>query len=237
MEQTQQLSKPAFSVEGFENAQRVAVMLSKSSLIPKEFQNNVQNTMIALEMSYRIGASPLMVMQNLYIVHGKPSWSSTFMISAINSCGRFAPLRFELTGQDMDMRCVAWTTEKGKGERIEGPPVTMKMAKAEGWIDKNGSKWKTMPELMIRYRAATFFARMYCPEITMGMHTREEVMDIEYTEVKPDAGQKDKEAERIALLINDAKTVEELQELAEFVPENQLDLFTVKMDELKAVAQ
>ena len=237
MEQTQQLSKPAFSVEGFEHAQRVAVMLSKSSLIPKEFQNNVQNTMIALEMSYRIGASPLMVMQNLYIVHGKPSWSSTFMISAINSCGRFAPLRFELTGQDMDMRCVAWTTEKGKGERIEGPPVTMKMAKAEGWIDKNGSKWKTMPELMIRYRAATFFARMYCPEITMGMHTREEVMDIEYTEVKPDAGQKDKEAERIALLINDAKTVEELQELAEFVPENQLDLFTVKMDELKAVAQ
>lgn len=243
MEQTQQLTKSpaesAFSLETFEHAQRVALMLSKSSLIPKEFQNNVQNVMIALEMANRIGASPLMVMQNLYIVHGKPSWSSTFMISAINSCGRFDPLRFDVKGEGMEMECVAWTTIKGKDERIEGPRVTMKMAKAEGWLDKNGSKWKTMPELMIRYRAAAFFARMYAPEITMGMHTKEEVLDIEYTDVKPEQSQEEKqrqkELERIALLINDAQSVEELEELKEHVPENQLELFETKMEELKSI--
>lgn len=243
MEQTEQLTKAptesAFSLETFEHAQRVALMLSKSSLIPKEFQNNVQNVMIALEMANRIGASPLMVMQNLYIVHGKPSWSSTFIISAINSCGRFDPLRFDLSGADMDMKCIAWTTEKGKDERIEGPAVTMKMAKAEGWIDKNGSKWKTMPELMIRYRSAAFFGRLYAPEIMMGMQSKEEVMDVTHVEVSEASVQEEqkrlsKEAERVALLIKDAKTVEELNEIAQFVPENQLDLFTVRMDELKA---
>src|SRR5690606_28728464 len=60
------------------------------------------------------------------------------------------------------------------------------MAHAEGWVSKNGSKWKTMPELMIRYRAAAFFGRLYAPEITMGMHTQEEVMDIPYEDVAAD---------------------------------------------------
>lgn len=173
----------SFSISSFEHAQRVAKMLSSSTLIPKEFQNNIQNTMIALEMANRIGASPLMVMQNLYIVHGKPSWSSTFIIAAINSCGRFDQLKFDMEGSGEDLKCTAWTTEKGKDLRIEGPAVTMKMAKAEGWVDKNGSKWKTMPELMIRYRAAAFFGRLYAPEITMGMQTAEEAIDITHEEV------------------------------------------------------
>jgi len=169
----------AFNVNTFDHAQRVAKMLSSSSLIPKEFQGNIQNTMIALEMANRIGASPLMVMQNLYIVHGKPSWSSSFIIAALNSCKRFSPLRFELSGEGDTMACFAWAYELETKEKIMGPIVTMKMAKAEGWVEKNGSKWKTMPELMIRYRSAAFFGRLYAPEIMMGMHTRDEIIDIE----------------------------------------------------------
>lgn len=167
------------TVSSFEHAQRVAKMLSSSSLIPKEYQSNIQNTMIALEMAHRTGASPLMVMQNLYIVHGKPSWSSSFVIAALNSSNRFEALRFEVKGEGDSLECFAWTYTKGEHkERIEGPAVTMKMAKAEGWVDKNGSKWKTMPTLMIRYRAAAFFGRLYAPEITMGMLTEDEYRDI-----------------------------------------------------------
>lgn len=173
----------SFSIATFDHAQRVAKMLSSSSLIPKEFQGNIQNTMIALEIANRIGASPLMVMQNLYIVHGKPSWSSTFIIAALNSCKRFSPLRFELSGDGDTMECYAWAYELETKDKIIGPTVTMKMAKAEGWVDKNGSKWKTMPTLMIRYRAAAFFGRLYAPEILMGMHSQDEVIDMEYQAV------------------------------------------------------
>lgn len=168
----------SFSMQSFDHAQRVAKMLCSSSLIPKEYQNNIQNTMIALEMANRIGASPLMVMQNLYIVHGKPSWSSTFIIASINSCRKFSPLRFELTGEGDTMACFAWAYEVSTQDKLTGPTVTMKMAKAEGWVAKNGSKWQTMPELMIRYRAAAFFGRLYAPEIMMGMQTMEEVIDV-----------------------------------------------------------
>lgn len=231
-ELTQTVTESAFGLNTFEHAQRVAKMLSQSNLIPKEYQGNVQNTMIALEMANRIGASPLMVMQNLYIVHGKPSWSSSFIIAALNGCGRFDPLRFDLSGSGDTLKCIAWTNEKGKTDRIEGPAVTMQMAKLEGWVDKNGSKWKTMPELMIRYRSAAFFGRLYAPEILMGMQTMEETVDIEPVEVtKPD-----KEKERIALMIGDAKTVDDLNQLAESVDMEleQMELFKAKEAELKA---
>lgn len=174
----QQTGVDVFANEkNFALAQRVAQMMQLSSLIPDNFKNSIPNTMIALEMASRIGASPLMVMQNLYVIHGKPSWSSTFIISAINACGRFSPLRFELTGEGDTLRCYAWAYDKRTKDRLEGVVVTMEMAKAEGWVNKAGSKWKTMPELMIRYRSAAFFGRLYAPDILMGMHTAEEVDD------------------------------------------------------------
>jgi hypothetical protein len=60
----------------------------------------------------------------------------------------------------------------------------MKMAKAEGWLNKNGSKWQTMPEVMIRYRAASFFGRLNCPDMIMGIYSKEEAIELtddEYT--------------------------------------------------------
>lgn len=234
-QQLQTVPKPGDSFGStatFEHTQRVAKMLCQSDLVPKEFRGNIQNTIIALEMAARIGASPLAVMQNLYIVHGKPSWSSTFIIGAINSSSRFDALRFEVTGKDMDMACTAWTTEKGKTERIEGPAVTMKMAKLEGWIDKAGSKWKTMPELMIRYRAAAFFGRLYTPDILMGMQTHEEVIDVHHSEVNQDEVRRLKQYERIELMIQDATTLEELEALVEHVAEDQMHAWKTKHEAL-----
>lgn len=164
---------PALS--NFEQAQRQAKALSASDLVPAQYKNNVANTLVALEIANRIGASPLMVMQNLHIIHGRPSWSSTFVIAAINGSGKFTALRFV---GDLAKGIKAVATEKATGQPVEGPVVTMEMAKAEGWLNKAGSKWQTMPELMMRYRAAAFFGRLYAPEITMGMHSVEEVVDI-----------------------------------------------------------
>lgn len=177
-------SKNVFSNKDiFEHTQRVAIMLSKSDLVPKQFQSNVGNCIIALEMAGRIGASPLMIMQNLYIVHGRPAWSSTFLIATINACGKFSSLRYE-EDEKNGGRTRAWAYDKDTGEKIYGIWVSGDMAKAEGWSTKTGSKWVTMPELMRRYRAATFFARQYAPEISMGIHTMEEIQDVEFVEEK-----------------------------------------------------
>lgn len=181
MENKTELTQTAAPLSAFETAQRQAKALSASDLVPQQYKNNVANTLVALEIANRIGASPLMVMQNLNIIHGRPSWGSSFIIAAINGSGKFTALRFV---GDLTKGIKAVCQEKATGETLEGPVVTMEMAKSEGWLDKTGSKWKTMPELMMRYRAAAFFGRLYAPEITMGMHTTEEIVDIQHEEPK-----------------------------------------------------
>lgn len=212
---------PGFgSLQSFELAIRQAKLLSSSTLVPAQYRgviekkkggnityeqndNAIPNCVIAINMASRMGADPLMVMQNLYIVEGSPSWSSQWIIAAINGCGRFSPLRFELKDNGkkeveytvtewvgnnrqnrkakdtiQNLSCVAWAVEKETGERITSPTVTIEMAVKEGWHQKNGSKWPTMPEVMLRYRTASFFGKLYAPELLMGLQSFEEMQDV-----------------------------------------------------------
>jgi len=174
-------------LDAWELAQRKASALAKSEIVPKDYKGNVANCLVALEVAERVQASPLMVMQSLNIIHGRPSWSSTFIIAAINSCGRFEPLKFKMTGDagKDDRTCIAWTRDLKTGEELEGTPISIAMAKAEGWFQKTGSKWQTMPEQMLRYRAASFFGRLYASEILLGMRSEDEEREI--VEINPPA--------------------------------------------------
>lgn len=168
------------NAQSFELMQRAAKLLASSTLVPKEYQGNLPNCVIALNMAQRVGADPLQVMQNLYVVHGRPGWSSQFLIATFNQCGRFSAMRFEFfgeTGKD-SWGCRAWAIEKETGEKITGADITIKTAKDEGWYSKNGSKWKTMPQQMLMYRAASWFVRAYAPELSMGLQTQEELRDV-----------------------------------------------------------
>lgn len=215
-----------FSQSSFDLMQRVAKAFASSSIVPVQYRsettkgtgrsaqiiqnpNAIPNCIIAIGIAQRMRADILMVMQNLYIVEGRPSWSSVWIISAINLCGRFSPLKFELRhlGEKEvsyeetywennekhrrvkkavidDYECVAWATEKQTGERLESIKVSIGMAVKEGWYQKNGSKWQTMPELMLRYRCASFFGKIYAPELLMGLASAEEVADT--IDISPD---------------------------------------------------
>ena len=222
------------NLESFELSQRIAKMLSSSTLVPEQYRatvkvkagkdnfgnmvfrdepnpNGLSNCVIALNMANRMGADPLMVMQNLYLIEGRPAWSAQFIMAAINSCGRFSALRFDI--QDLgekeveytttewvdrkkstvtkkikinDMSCVAFAVERETGERIESSKITIEMAVKEGWFTKNGSKWQTMPEQMLRYRSASFFGRVYAPELLMGLRSADEEQD-RIIDVTPEA--------------------------------------------------
>lgn len=172
----------AFSSQGnFEAAQRMAKALSSSSLVPENYRGNLPNALIAMELASRIGASVFMVMQNLDIIHGRPSWRAQFLIATVNSSGRFSPLRYRFEGEEGtdSWGCRAVAHDRETGEECVGSLITIGLAKAEGWYGKSGSKWKSIPEQMLRYRAAAFWTRVYCPELSMGMHTVDEVEDTE----------------------------------------------------------
>lgn len=162
----------------FEHAQRVGKMLASSTMIPDHFKNNIGNCVIALNYAARAGIDPFMAMQKMYIIHGKPAVETQLQIALFNKDRRFSPLKYKVSGEGDNRQCVAYATEKETGDVVEGTPISIKMAKAEGWYDKNGSKWKTLPDLMLRYRAAAFFIRLYAPETTLGLYTKEELADM-----------------------------------------------------------
>ena len=162
----------------FEHAQRVSKLLASSTMVPDHFKNNLGNCVIALNYAHRAGIDPFMAMQKMYVIHGKPAVETQLQIALFNNGGRFTSLKYRLTGDGDKKQCVAYAIEKVTKVTIEGPPVSIEMAKAEGWYSKTGSKWKTLPELMLRYRAAAFFIRLYAPETTLGLHTPEELADM-----------------------------------------------------------
>lgn len=179
------------SEDAFKLLHREAVMFAASSMVPDTFRDYVldkatgewtenkqalSNSMIALNMAMRLRADPLMVMQNLYIVHGVPAWSAKFLIGLFNTCGRFTTIRYAFS-EKRDL-CFAHCKELATGERIEGPSVSLAMAKAEGWMDRKGSKWRTMPEVMLMNRAAAFLIRGTAPELSLGLPMRDEAEDI-----------------------------------------------------------
>ena len=173
------------SVDSFEFAQRQAKSLCESNLVPVSYQGQkgLSNCLVALEMSKRMNLSPLTVMQNLNIIHGTPSWSAQFISSQILGCGRFNNFDYVVSGEgsSLSVYCEAIRVEDSK--KVKGTTVSMKMAREEGWT-KN-SKYASMPEVMLRNRAATFFGRQYIPDLLLGVQTSEEVVDIQPLDVTP----------------------------------------------------
>lgn len=98
-----------FDAQQFDVMQRVCKMFASSELVPDMYkagdknppEKAVANCMIAIEVAQRIGASPLMVMQNMVPIYGRPSWSSKFLVATVNTCGRFNPLQYRFTEKGM----------------------------------------------------------------------------------------------------------------------------------------
>lgn len=158
-------------------AWRTAGMLSKSALVPEAYRNRPEDCLVAIDIANRQGLSPMLVLQNLYVVKGKPAWSGSFCAAAINGSGKFTPLEYVFV-EAGGGGCFARATRTANGAVCVSDTITMQMAKDEGWLDKSGSKWKTMPRQMMMYRAASFFARAHCPEVLLGIQTVEEVQDV-----------------------------------------------------------
>ena len=167
----------------FNQLLRAANMLSQTSIIPATYQGKPQDCFVAIEMANRMGVSPLVVMQNMYVVKGKPAWAGQACTMFINSCGKFTQVKHIYTGEKgTDSRgCYVTAIRISDGVQVNGVEVTIAMAKAEGWTAN--TKWRTMPELMLAYRASAFFARVYCPEAMMGVQTAEEVYDADSTPI------------------------------------------------------
>lgn len=160
---------------GFEHAQRLAKMYASSVLVPDHLRGKVPDVTIALLMAHRLKEDALIVMQNIVVIHGRAGWSAQYIIARANRSGVFrSRINWRSEGKGDSLAVTAFAT-LATGEEVQFT-VPMQMARDEGWT-KNG-KYKSMPELMLRYRSATFLVRLYAPEIMLGIPTSDEIEDV-----------------------------------------------------------
>lgn len=216
---------PGFcSAAAIKQLQIITEVFNKSSLVPEIYrgENNKGNCAIVLAMAARMNIDMLMALQNTYVVYGTPALSSKMMIALFNTSGKYTSIRYEETGKKgTDSQGVrAYTTELSTGERIVGPEVTIKIAKDEGWYGKNGSKWRTMPDQMLRYRAASWLIRTTAPELSLGLQTADEVEDSHESDLKArlERNITPQEPDEPPVLLEDAVKAEESPKPAAEIP-------------------
>lgn len=170
----------------FREMKEWAEFLAKSTIVPIAYQNRPENCLIAVDMASRMGLSPMVVMQNLFVIQGKPSWSGQAIASMLRASKQFQNVTLVYVGEPNTDKWGAYVTAtRPDGKVIKGGTVTIAIAKKEGWTSKNGSKWLTIPELMLAYRAYTWFGRVYAPELLMGLQSSDEIYDTAIETVKP----------------------------------------------------
>ena len=185
--------------EMMDKAYKFAGIMAKSDIIPVHYRDKPENVFIAVQTAYRMNLDPMLVMQNTFTISGKLGMNSTFAISLANSSGLFiGGIRYKVKTLDeniegevafyegnvkkqkkvyfLNIQVTAYTNLKSNGEEISYT-IGMKEAIAEGWTTKAGNKYQSLPELMLRYRAATLLIRTHAPEVMNGMHVVEEIED------------------------------------------------------------
>lgn len=175
------------SIQDFEDGQRMAKVLSSSNLVPQQYKGNIGDCLIGLNMAARMQADPLMVLQNLVVVHGTPTFEAKFAIACFNATGKYTPIRYTEVGErgKDSYGMYAYAIDKATGDVLKGPEITIGIAKEEGWYARN-PKWKSIPQLMLRYRSASWFIRTTDPGVMLGFQTTEEIEDADAVEVSKD---------------------------------------------------
>ena len=187
--------------ETFRQSMEMATALSKSKLVPEAFQNSPESCLIAIDLSRRLNVSPFALIPQLYVIDSKPAFSTQFLITLVNRSGRFERLDWETgtAGETSvhffsrwnertkqvetveetvpNLWAVAILVEKKTGKKFRSPRVDVAFAEKNGWTTKKGSKWRTMPELMVAYRSASILIKRTCPELTLGIDVAEDVAD------------------------------------------------------------
>lgn len=167
----------------FDHLWRVAKAFSMSGMVPAHFQGKPESCMVALMYAQQLGEHPMVMFQEVTVINGRPGTSARFAIARANKSGLLqGPITWASKGQGDALEVQAKAVLAGTGEVITAV-VTMKEAAADGWTRNN--KYKSIPEQMLRWRAATRLINLYIPEVLFGLGVKDEVEPVTVKNVTP----------------------------------------------------
>lgn len=200
--------KQSFSLtpQSLDEAMRFAEILSKSSIIPKDFTGNPGNILVAMQWGMELGLQPMQAMQSIAVINGRPSLWGDAVIGLVRGSPACEYIKETDDGHTATIRV------KRRGEDEEHVRTfSMDDAKAAGLAGKQGP-WAQYPKRMRQMRARAFALRDVFPDVLRGMPIAEEVQD---TPAEKDMGKADQ--------------IQKTEQIAQALPYYPTDGFTEQL--------
>jgi hypothetical protein len=162
-------------------------MLSKSTMVPKAYQNKPEDVLVAVQWGYELGLAPLQALQNIATINGKPSVYGDAAMALVQNSPVCEDVKeyFEGEGTSNPIAvCVA--KRKNRTEVIS--KYSVEDAKRAGLWNKQGP-WTQYPKRMLQMRARGFALRDAFPDVLKGLITVEEAQDYPDDTAAPQAAQ------------------------------------------------
>lgn len=150
---------------------QLAELMSKSGIVPKDYQGNPGNIIVAIQWGAEIGLPPLQAMQNLAVINGRPALWGDAVIAIVRGSGALESIVEDIT--DTSATC----TVKRRGEPAVSRTFSMDDAKRAGLSGKQGP-WSQYPKRMMQMRARAWALRDVFPDVLRGVHVAEEAQDM-----------------------------------------------------------
>jgi len=157
--------------QSLDEALRFADMLSKSSIVPKDYQGNPGNVIVAIQWGAELGLPPLQAMQNIAVINGRPSIWGDAVLAIIRASGLLVSITEDL--RDDGATC----TVQRRGEDPVARSFTVEDAKKAGLWGKQGP-WQQYPRRMLQMRARGYALRDVFPDVLRGVYVAEEAQDL-----------------------------------------------------------
>lgn len=192
-------AKSLLSVDNFEHSLRVANMICKSEMVPKNYKDRPQDVLVAMEMGVALGIGPLQAIQNIAIINGKPCLYGDGMLAVCSGRSDFENISEEQIldsqGKTIGYKCTV--TRRGRTPVCHS--FTIEQAQTAGLWGKQGP-WKQYPNRMLQMRARSFALRDSFADALGGVRMAEEVEDYEIKDITPEK----KSSDLSALIANKA---------------------------------
>lgn len=155
---------------GLADRKDYAESISCADLLPEAFRRKPANCLIAMEVADALGMRPFMVMQEMSVISGRPTFSAKFMRALVRRAGH----RLRETYADGVARCVIIRKDDPEFEHVTEWDEAK--ARQHGYWGKG--HWNKNPSLMLGNRSLAENVRAACPEVLGGVaYTPDEVED------------------------------------------------------------
>jgi len=178
----------------FEQMQRVAMVMSRSSLIPEALYMTgpkerremlpdptvMANCFLVVNQAVRWGMDPFAVAQCVSVIHGKLVYEGKLIASVLDT--RLGiKLEYDIVGDGEQMQVIVRGVRDGQVIKdSNGQAKIVKGTVAEWKTAGSGSPWEARGgrPRMLRYRGAREWCRVHEPAIMLGVYSDDEMEDL-----------------------------------------------------------